>query len=282
MRKTTLMSLILATALTTVNALEPIANPSDIKITTGSKKGSYFKYGKRLATSLNIPVDNVMTSRGSVQNLERLEKGEAQIAIAQKDAYKWYKDKHPETSIDLVADLKPECVFVVAKKDGKVNSDSDLQKDGIKIAVGKKGSGASVTWDYMGTLEKGFKKATPVPMGGSRALLKVESGQLDAMLVVFTPDITNKFFDKVLKNPNLKFITVNDWDLDDKLDGKSIYERTEVTVKPKKGLFSSSETVNTICTTASVFINSQVDDDTVDDLADILLTKKNYILKGAN
>ena len=246
-------------------------------ISTGSKKGNYFKYGLRL--SKFVPGSKVITSKGSVENLQRLVDNKAQIAIAQKDAFRWFATKHSEAeSIDLLGDLNKECVFVVAKDEGKISDDGDLQKDGVKVAVGKIGSGTQVTWDYMGSLEPGFKKATAIPKGGSRALGKVVSGEYDAAMFVLTPAKNNWLFNVVNKNKDLKFVPVTDWDLNDKLNGKPVYTFEKITTKP--GLFGDS--VKTICTTASVFINGEVDDDVADSISDALLTRKNYILKGGN
>jgi TRAP-type uncharacterized transport system substrate-binding protein len=244
-------------------------------ITTGSKKGLYYKEGIRIAGKIGATVE---TSKGSVQNLDRLMSNQAQIAIAQKDAYRWYTKKHPDASnkIDLIGDLGEECVFIVAKTDGKVDDDGDLQKDGVKIAVGKTGSGSQVSWDYMTMLEPKFKKATAIPKGGSRALAKVISGQYDAIMFVQAPKPDSWLMTTVNSNKDLKFIPVTDWDLNDKYNGKPVYTFKKVTTK--KGFFGDS--VKTICTTASVFVNDQIDEDKADDLADVLLKYRNYIIKG--
>lgn len=243
---------------------------------TGSKRGNYFKYGLRISTL--VPGIKALPSTGSVASLDALLKNTAQIAIAQKDAYRWYTKKHPdaEATISEVGGLNKECVFIVASKTGKVDDDSDLQKDGIKIGIGKPGSGTMVTWQYMGELENGFKKATAVPVGGARALAKLTSGGLDAALFVQTPDMNSWLFRTVNGNDNLKFVDVTDWDLNDKLNGKPVY--TFEKIETKEGFFGDS--VKTICTQATLFVNNHVDDDTVDGLSDAILNHKNYILKG--
>jgi TRAP transporter TAXI family solute receptor len=249
------------------------AHAETLTITTGSKKGAYFEVGQKIASQFKG--SKVVTSKGSVQNFDRLIKGEANVAIAQKDAYRWYTKRHPEASekIDLVGDLYPECVFLVVKKDGKVQDDGDLQKEGVTIAVGKRGSGSQVSWDYMTDLEPAFKKATSIPKGGTRVLAKVASGQYDAALFVMQPDPNRWLFKTVKNNPDLEFAPITDWDLNDKFEGKPIYEFKKVDVE--KGFFGDS--VKTICTTASVFINSDLDDDAADDLSDLLLNHKKFL-----
>ena len=126
----------------------------------------------------------------------------------------------------------------------------------------------------MTQLETGFKKATAIPKGGTRALAKVISGKYDAYLTVITPSTKNKLFKSVLKNDQLKFIPIKDWDLNDKYEGKAIYTFDKIVLE--KGIFDT--TVETICTTASVFIRSDIDDDLAEGLAEMLVNNKNYIL----
>jgi TRAP transporter TAXI family solute receptor len=252
----------------------------NIIISTGSKKGNYFKFGLRIAKLLQAkgyPV-TVVNSKGSVENLERLIRKEAHIAIVQKDALAWFRRKKPETEgkIDTIAELRDECVFVVARKDGKVEDDGDLQETGVKIATGKIGSGSNVTWNYMCQLEKGFKKATSIPKGGTRAINKVLNKEYDAYLFVLTPDPENKLIKLIANNDELTFIPVTDWDLNDKLDGKPIYKFEKVVYQ--KGFFDKK--VKTICTSAIVVASTDLDDDLLDDLSDILLEYKSYILNG--
>lgn len=252
---------------------------SDSTISTGSKKGSYYKYGHKLSTF--VP-SKVITSKGSVQNFDRLLSGKASIAIAQKDAWAWYSSKNPEatSAIEILGDLKMECLYAVAKVDGKVSSDADMQKPGINIATGKIGSGTRVTWDYMSQLEPGFKKATSIPKGGPRALNKIITGDYDVYLSVQTPSTSNKLVKTVLANKDLKFIDITDWDLNDKLpSGEAVYTHEKIDLA--KGMFNDTE-LKTICTTASVFISTAWADDSDDDadtLADALLNNKNFITK---
>jgi len=246
-----------------------------LKITTGSKKGNYYKVGVRIASQFKG--SQVLTSKGSIENLDRLMEGKADVAIAQKDAFRYYVTKHPEAEdkIDLVGDLYQECAFLVVNKDGKVKDDGDLQHEGVTIAVGRKGSGSQVTWDYMSILEPGFKKATSIPKGGNRVLAKVASGKYDAALMVMRPDPKLWLFKTVSNNDKLEFGDITDWDLNDKYEGKPIY--TFEKVKTSDGFFGSK--VKTICTQASVFIRSDLDDDIADDLSGLLLNHLNY-LKG--
>jgi TRAP-type uncharacterized transport system substrate-binding protein len=64
--------------------VEP-APPKKITITTGSDSGAYFHFANRYATILarNGVTLEVKTSAGSLQNIERLKNGEAEIGFVQ-------------------------------------------------------------------------------------------------------------------------------------------------------------------------------------------------------
>jgi len=246
---------------------------------TGSKKGEYYKHGIRLATSTDVKI-NIAKSRGSLENLKKIMSGEFQMGFAQKDVYNWFRKKNPEveSKIDLLIDIREECVFAVARKDSKIDSDSDLQSDGVKIGVGKNGSGSQITWENMKMLEPGFKKAIASPFGGSRGLAKVQSGQLDALLFVMSPNLNNKMISRITHNAELRFIPITDWDLNDKLpSGKQVYNFKKVTVK--HGTFMD-DTVKTICTTESLFVSTDMDEDDVDEIIDAVMSKKKFIVNG--
>jgi len=249
-----------------------------LTITTGPKSGNYYKIGLKLAKALGN--GTVVTSKGSVENLQRLAKGEAQIGISQKDVYRYMTKKDPslEGKVTLLGDLSTECVFGVTKE-GSFDDDTGLQNEGVKVAVGDPGSGSFVSWQYITGLEPNFKKATPVVTRSVRsALLGVQSGKYDAAVFVLTPSMNSKYIQTVVNNPDLKFFDFTDWDLNDKYKGKPVYEFKKI--KVKDGFFGGNK-VETICTTASVFVNEkwyEENEDESDTLAEILLNYKKAIL----
>ena len=249
---------------------------TDLTITTGEESGNYYKMGTNLGKL--IKAKKVLSSKGSMMNFDRLVKGEADIAIAQKDVFGYYISQHKDakSKIDIVGNLGKECVYIVVKEDGKIDSDADLQKKGVKIATGREGSGTQITYKYMSQLENGFAKATTIAEGGMKAISKVLSGEIDASMYMLTPSIDNKIIKTVVNNDKLKFIPIKDWDLNDKLDGKSIYTFEKMVIK--KGIFDDK--VKTICTTASIFAKSSLDDKIMDKLADIVINHQSEIVGG--
>ena len=241
---------------------------ADLVITTGREGGSYFGVqGPKIVKYLkgaNLP-SSFISSTGSLANLERVAKGEAQIGIAQADAIMYFKKTNPQlgTKIEIGGILGEECVFAVSKKGGKVPSDTEMQTKGITVAVGSPGDGSRATWDYMGILEPKFKNPTPNDMGGASGLSQVVSGTADAFIFVTNPDYkilsNNELFILARDNKTLQFVPITDWDLNDKLpNGDPVYNHK--TVVTKDGFLD--DTVKTICMSAYTVYNSDLDADT--------------------
>lgn len=258
----------IATALMATPALS-----QDVTITTGREGGSYFgTQGPKIVKFVKGVGLNgtIVASSGSLDNLDKVAKGEAQVGISQADAIMFFKKTNPQagTKIEIGGTLGRECVFVVAKKGGKVNSDSDLQVKGVTIAAGAQGDGSRATWDYMGILEEKFKNATPNDAGGASGLAQVVSGQTNAFLFVTNPDpkvlYSSELFTLARDNKTLQFVPVTDWDLNDKLpNGDAVYDFETVTIKP--GLFS--DTVKTICMSTYTVYNGDLNAATKEKLA---------------
>lgn len=249
-------------------------------ITTGGKSGNYIKVGHRLNEQLG-GTHKVITSKGSVENLNRLMSGEAQIGLVQMDAYAWYINKHPEAenALEIMGELYKECAYLAVQCKGKVRDEDGLQNiEGAKIDVGKKGSGTAVTWDYMLQLEERYKNASVVFSGGQRALGKLSAKQIDAVMWVTKPRLDGKMATTVLNNKSLCIAGLNDMDLNDKLPatGKPVYTFQKIDVK--RGLFNDKE-ITTACVDAVIIARADAEESTLEDIANILLNYKSSIVQ---
>jgi len=251
---------------------------ADIAITSGSETGKYFKVGSKLVSMFKGTI--LMPSKGSVENLERISKNEAQIGFTQMDALAWFIDKNPaaQNEIEIVGPLYKECIFVAVPKNGPIKNEDDLQTNKGVIAIGEEGSGSTVTWEYMTKLEPGYKKSIVDFVGGLRALGKLASydnnpKSVNAVMFVSAPDPGAKLISTVANNENLKFIDIDDSDLNDKfpMTGKPIYSFEKVTVK--KGTLSDTK-INTICVDAALIASKKLDSRSLDRLTDLSLNYK--------
>lgn len=268
--KKTILSFAILTALSTVAVAQEV--PPVTVVSTGISGGVYAgTYGVNLARFLSakkIP-NKVVNSAGSMENLQRLEKDEAQITFATYDAYAYYLKKGG-TQLNILAPLREECGYLVVKKNGKVRNEDDLQTvKGAVIAIGDSGSGSETMWNYMATLESGYKNAQPVIQGGTLAINQLgTNGGPDAFLFVTTQNnLTHKLVQAVNNKADLIFVDIDDNDLNDKLpNGSAVYTFKSNTVN--NNLFGGS--VTTICTTGAIFYNNSLNKNVLSEISDFV------------
>jgi TRAP-type uncharacterized transport system substrate-binding protein len=257
------------------------ATAADITITTGQQGLTYNAvYGVNLAGALSEYgyKSTVVPSKGSLDNLDKVASGEAQIGFTQADAFQFWRSRHGNEAqkVDIIGELGDECVFVAVKDGGKVGSESDL-KEGIKIAVGEPASGSYASWQYLQSLEKDYAKVETYAKGGVRSLAKVTTGEYDAFLWVSAPDRTNKFLESVnQKGSGLTMISMNGWNVDDKLpNGKAVYELKKAVTE--SGWLSDSK-VKVPCTKTLVVANTDAGDDMLETASTVLLKNLSRVL----
>ena len=99
-----------------------VSHAEDVVITTGGKGLTYNGvYGPNLASALQEYGNSVTvnTSKGSLDNLDKVASGQAQIGFTQADAYMFWRTNHPNEAqnIDIIGELGQECVFVAVRDD---------------------------------------------------------------------------------------------------------------------------------------------------------------------
>ena len=113
--------------------------PRTIHIATGERGGMYFKLGTAIRervqkrTRGNVVVDS---TRGSKENLQRLENKKADLAIVQGGAI-------PITRVSVITPLFPEFVFVIVRRTSSIRVIPDMV--GKAVAIGPKGSGNRIS-----------------------------------------------------------------------------------------------------------------------------------------
>lgn len=251
----------------------------DVVITTGSPGGTYHNVlGANLGRIMAEQGNKVelQTSAGSVENIQRVVSGEADFGFTQADALGSFLEQNPSSNVEILGGLGQECIYVVVPEDGIDNEDG-LEQEGTKIAVGEKGSGSAESWDYMRTLETGYKESSTYYKGGVRAIAQVKTGQLDAFMWVTSPfNLNHDFLKAVMQDDSgLRLIDMNDWDMNNELpNGQSVYEFKEVVVK--EGFINDTE-VETACTQVMVIGNPELDGLTLEAAAKAVMMNGNRI-----
>jgi uncharacterized protein len=145
-----LHSLVLAAAL---SALAAGAQAQQFfRIGTGGTAGTYYPVGGMIANAVSQPgkiVATAQASNGSVANVTGIAGGAMESGFSQADVATWaqkgtgiYEGKPNVPGLRLIANLYPESVHVVVRKDSGIKSVADLK--GKRVALDEPGSGTLV------------------------------------------------------------------------------------------------------------------------------------------
>lgn len=165
-----------------------------ISIATGGTGGTYYPLGGALSNILNGAnlgyTATAQATGASVENLELINKGDAEIALVQNDVsyYAVNGKEHFEgnklENIRGLCTLYPEIVQIIASNDSGIETVADMK--GKKVAVGDPGSGVEVnakqilelyglTYDDLGKCDH---------LSFTESADQIKSGQIDAAFVV--------------------------------------------------------------------------------------------------
>lgn len=167
--------------------VEP-APPRHVVMTSGGESGAYYHFAKRYAAILardGITLE-VLKSEGSVQNLERLKRGEAQIGFIQGGVIETPEvgdlDGEPEHfGLVSLGSMFYEPVWVFYRGE---TIDRLSQLRGKRIAIGQEGSGIrQLAQRLLQDNEVDFKSNT-FPISGLDAAEKLQQGRIDAAFII--------------------------------------------------------------------------------------------------
>ena len=249
---------------------------ADVVISSGQQSKSFNKMAAVITQLINRKDITVISSKGSLENIDNLISNKAQVGLAFADSFMYKKASDPRAEkLKIVGTIGKGCLYAVAKEDGKVKKAGDLTSKDIIVDMGKLGSGANSTWMYLGELDKDFKKPQTRNIGDDMGLSSVISGQTDVMLQMQNKSIDNKLVKDVLANKQLKFIPMQAWSFNDKLpNGQAVYTKEKIALNDA---FFKTE-LETICTDTLVLANENVSDDDLDLIAGIVLRNQKAIL----
>lgn len=250
-----------------------------LTITTGGSGGTYHNVlGNNLGNTLSeqgLAVE-LITSSGSVQNLERLAAGEADIGFAQADAFAHWSRSRVGSDVQIIGTLGQECVFMATHEDG-ISRERDLGAQGVKVAVGERGTGSAVTWQYMQSLNENYRAASTYFQGGVMALAQVKTRQMDAFMWVTSPENRNhRFFEAVMASGSeMQLIDVDARSLRGKLpNGEDVYTMQDVTIS--EGWVRDTK-VRVPCTSVLVVANTAMESSSLEEVATAIMMNGNRI-----
>ncbi|OYV40504.1 MAG: C4-dicarboxylate ABC transporter [Thiomonas sp. 20-64-5] len=164
-----------------------------ITIVTGGTSGVYYPLGVALsqiyAKAIPSAKSSVQATKGSVENLNLLEAGRAELGFslgdALSDAWKGEADagfKAPLKRLRTMAAIYSNYVQIVARADAGIKTLADLKGKSISVGAPKSGTelNARALFNAAGLSYKDFSKVEYLPFGESVELMK--NRQLDATL----------------------------------------------------------------------------------------------------
>ena len=214
--------IILITAIGLVVAyqfVEP-APPTRMTISTGSETGAYHAYARRYAALLaakGITLE-IRTSAGSYENLERLEKGEAEIAFVQggiapatarDNGQSDQSDQNDQSPLRSLGSVAYEPVWVFYRGEQRV--DKLHQLDGQRVAVGEEGSGIrGLALKLLEANEIRADSPNLLPLAGLGAVEALQKGEIDAAVIVAAQEAP--VVQVMLRSPGLHVVSFSQAD----------------------------------------------------------------------
>lgn len=224
--------LLAGASLISLLTMSPAFAQVHVRFCTGADGGNYDFSGiqvKRQASGL-VPVDLVQT-KGSMDNLDRIANASCDAAIVQSDAYGVYMKQHNGAVLNVERGrvLYPEYVHLVCNKNAGLSKITGLKK-GMTLLVGPNGGGSSVTWDSFVLADPNrYGPVSTSPIGGKRGLGMVDDGtEATCMLYVagLASQSMNEADDFAEKSGHLDLVATDDSDVAKLKDnkGRLVYE----------------------------------------------------------
>jgi uncharacterized protein len=165
-----------------------------VSIGTGEIDGVYYPVAKAICEVIFRALRaqdiwcSAETTPGSVYNIDRVQSGELEFGLVQSDVqFDAYKGRgrwqgRPVSGLRSVLSLYPELVTIVARKDAKIRTLTDLA--GKRLNAGGQGTGTRATWE---AIAAGLDQNKPVQLMELRpdeTTSALCNGSLDANLFI--------------------------------------------------------------------------------------------------
>ncbi len=126
------------------------ADPEEVSMLTGGTGGTYFPLGGEIAEVMSSNSEksvSAQASGASVENIQTLQDGDADLAFTQTDIASYavegklmFEDSAAD-NVQAIGTLYPETIQIVVLKDSDIKSVEDLK--GKKVSIGDVGSGTA-------------------------------------------------------------------------------------------------------------------------------------------
>ncbi len=268
------------------------AQSRDVTLASGVPGGTYHDvWAVNLVAMLREYHIRIRQTRGSLENLELLASGEADIAFVQADvlAARLREQEERFRDITVVGRVRDECIYLARRREGPVTEVGSLRADvdgrPARIAVGPEGSGMNATWHYLRLLDPSLASAEVLDTAGTLALNHLELGMID--VVGWVTDPANRehvMLRAVEANDELDLLPIADAALEHSMEsGTLVYEIEPVVRRVERGFLGLSEeveTIRTLCTSALVVTRAGANPRLVDSVSEVLSFQRERLLEG--
>jgi len=182
------------------------APPDHLTIASGSKDGAYMAFAKQYKSALNQQgiTATIIETAGSIENINKLKNGEADIAFIQgglASGSNIGKNSNIE-NIEALSSVYLEPLWVFIRAESQTTSLLDLK--GKSLSIGQKGSGTAAISEKLLHDTGVLSDSTIHNITAAEGIKNIESGASDALFIVSgwkSPTIQ-----KLLHNPKLKLM----------------------------------------------------------------------------
>lgn len=163
------------------------AEPAKFRLCTGNSQLNYFKAGHILKSKSSAAQVEVVETKGSIDNLDKVTSGECDGAFVQSDALLVYSARNAKaiSSLERAGILYQEQAHMICNRNVNFGRMVDLNQSHT-VAIGPDGSGANTTWAAFVMADKArYGKVNTDTRSGLRALSAVADGsQVQCALIV--------------------------------------------------------------------------------------------------
>jgi len=167
------------------------AQDTTMALCSARQDGVYYFAAERIGEAVREPglEVQVVETRGSLDNLNRVEKGDCDAAIVQLDALMVYSMERVSKRLKVAVPLHlyDEWLHLVCRRESGIEDAGDLLRDAERytILTGEPDSGSETTWRALTGLDRDYRKLSTRAIGGQEALdALLAGGSADCMVVV--------------------------------------------------------------------------------------------------
>ncbi len=204
------------------------------RLCTGNSSLNYYRAGqflKKQSTAVHV---DVIETKGSMDNLDKIVNGECDGGFVQSDAMMVYSQKNANaiSAIERAGVLYKEQAHLICNKAANLGRMVNLTKD-MTIAVGPEGSGNRVTWDgFVMADKKRYGQIRVDSRSGERALGAAADGA-DVTCALAVTAMNSNFMKNEAQKHGDKLVLVGTDDRDmvntaKDARGKQVYTYNEI------------------------------------------------------